>query len=89
MMPMYNLTEYGNNYSKTSESLPKCYRDEPNGTLSDSESFKYKVKIAGNATAPSNTKDVTLIAAALNYLINAWITLEILPIHSEINHFLV
>ena len=27
-MPMYNLTEYSNNYSKTSGSLWKYYRDE-------------------------------------------------------------
>ena len=28
-MPMYNLTEYSKNYSKTSGSLWQYYRDEP------------------------------------------------------------
>ena len=28
-MPMYNLIEYSDNYSKTSGSLRQCYRDEP------------------------------------------------------------
>ena len=28
-MPMYNLIEYGNNYSKISGSLLQYYRDEP------------------------------------------------------------
>ena len=30
IMPMYNLLEYSNNYSKTSESLWNYYRDEIN-----------------------------------------------------------
>ena len=38
-IPMYNLTEYSNNYSKTSESLWKYYRGEPfldpNDTITD------------------------------------------------------
>ena len=29
VMPMSNLIEYSNIYSKASESLWKCYRDEP------------------------------------------------------------
>ena len=29
LMPMYNLIEYSNNYSKTSGSLWQYYRDEP------------------------------------------------------------
>ena len=28
-MPVYNLIEYGDNYSKTSDSLWQYYRDEP------------------------------------------------------------
>ena len=45
VMPMYNLIEYGDNYSKTSGSLWQHYKDDPNDNLTDSESFKYKVKI--------------------------------------------
>ena len=38
-MPMYNLIEYSDNYSKTSGSLWQYYRDEPflgdNSTIAD------------------------------------------------------
>ena len=48
VMPMYNLLEYSQSYSMTSESLWNYYRDEiddvdDNG--SDGKSFKYKTKI--------------------------------------------
>ena len=43
-MPMYNLIEYSENYSKTSGGLLEYYRDEPNDNLTDSESFKSKKK---------------------------------------------
>ena len=45
VMPMYNLIEYSDNYSKTFGSLWQYYKDEPNDNLADSESFKSKVKI--------------------------------------------
>ena len=35
-MSMYDLIEYSDNYSKTSESLRQYYRDEPNDNLQDS-----------------------------------------------------
>ena len=43
VMPMYNLIEYSDNYSKTSGSLWQSYKDGSNDNLEDSESFKYKV----------------------------------------------
>ena len=43
VMPMYNLIEYSNNYSKTSGSLWQ-YKDEPNST----------VKITGKTPADRN-----------------------------------
>ena len=54
VMPMYNLIEYSNNYSKTSGILWKYYRGEPvlnddDNILDlpgDSASFKLNVKIA-------------------------------------------
>ena len=46
VMPMYNLIEYSDNYSKTSGGLWQYYKDDPNDNLTDSESFKSKVKIA-------------------------------------------
>ena len=54
VMPMYNLTEYGDNYSETSGSLWQYYRDEPNDNLPDSESFKSKIKITGKTPAAGN-----------------------------------
>ena len=38
--PMYNLIEYSDNYSQTSENLWQHYKDESNDNLTDSESFK-------------------------------------------------
>ena len=57
-MPVYNLHEYSNNYSKTSDSLWNYYRDEltdetnddngPYKNIINSESFKYKTSITGS-----------------------------------------
>ena len=57
-MPMYNLIQYSDNYSKTSRSLWQYNRNEPsldnNGNVSyfndanhASNSFKYKQEITG------------------------------------------
>ena len=46
VMPMYNLMEYNNYYSKPSGYLRLYYGDEANAALTDFESFKSKVKIA-------------------------------------------
>ena len=51
-MPMFNLIEYIDNYSKTSGSLWQYYKDDPNDNLAKSESFKSKVKITGKT--PNN-----------------------------------
>ena len=70
-MSMYNLIEYSDNYSKTSEVLWKYYRDEPfldaNGAITDfpaddnkSASFTFKTKIA-DKIENSNTKDISNI----------------------------
>ena len=37
VMPMYNLTEYSDNYSKISGRLWQYYKDDPNDNLTDSE----------------------------------------------------
>ena len=79
VMPMYNLIEYSNNYSKTSGSLWQYYRDESdltdNGTIinfnfgdNNSASFKLKQKITGVATA-DGTKDVEIMVP-VKYLNN-------------------
>ena len=40
VMPIHNLIEYSDNYSKASGGLWQYYRDEPKDNLTDSESFK-------------------------------------------------
>ena len=83
-MPMYNLIEYSDNYSKTSGNLWQYYKDEPNDNLTDSELFKSKIKITGITPADGNTKDVDIIVP-LKYSSNFWRTLEIPLINCEVN----
>ena len=83
-MPMYNLIEYSDNYSKTYGSLWQYYKDEPNDNIADTESFKSKVKITGKTPDDGNTKDVEIIVL-LKYLSNFWRTLEMLLINCEVN----
>ena len=73
---MYNLIEYTENYSKTSRKIWQYYKDEPNDNLANSESFKSRVKIAGNNPAGGNTKDLKIIIP-LKYLSNFWRTLDV------------
>ena len=75
-MPMYNLIEYTENYSKTSRKIWQYYKDEPNDNLANSESFKSRVKIAGNNPAGGNTKDLKIIIP-LKYFSNFWRTLDV------------
>ena len=42
VMPIYNLIEYSDNYSKTSGSLWQYYKDDPNNNIRQSESFNIK-----------------------------------------------
>ena len=83
-MPMYNLIEYSDNYSKTSGSLWQYYKDDPNDNIIQSESIKYKTKITGKTTAAGNTKNAQ-IAVPLKYLSNFWRTSEIPLINCEVN----
>ena len=84
VMPMYKLIEYSDNYSKASGSLWKYYKDDPTDNITDSESFKSKVKITGKTADDSNTKDVEIIVP-LKYLSNFWRTLEMPLINCEFN----
>ena len=67
VMPMCNLIEYSDNYSKTSGGLWQYYKDESNKDLADSELFKSKITVTGNNPANGNTKDVEIIVP-LKYL---------------------
>ena len=84
VIPMHNLIECSDNYSKTSESLCQYYKHEPNYNLPDSESFKSKIKITGNTPADSNAKDAEIIVS-LKYLSNFLRTLEMTLINFEVN----
>ena len=84
VIPMYNVIEYSDNYSKTSGSLWLYYKDDSNDNLTDSKSFKSKVKITGKTSNNGNTKDVEIIVP-LKYLSNFWRTLEMLLINCEVN----
>ena len=77
VMPVYNLIEYSDNYSKPSGSLWQYYKDDPNNNITDSESFKFKVKITGKTPNDGNTKDVEIIVP-LKCLSSFWRTLEML-----------
>ena len=91
---MYNLIEYSNNYSKTSEILWQYYRDEPaldnNGTNigfldngNNSASFKFKTKIVGRAD--NNGTENVQIMVSLKYLNNFWRIVEMPLINCEVN----
>ena len=83
-MPIYNIIEYSDIYSKTSGSLWQYYRDEPvlnnAGNIIDfpadnnSVSFEFKEKIASQ-TGDDSTKDVEIMLP-LKYQSNFWRILE-------------
>ena len=90
-MPMYNLIEYSNNYSKTFGILWQYCRDEPtldhDGDIDDfiatTHLFKIKEKITGQ-TGENGTKNVEIMVP-LKYLSNFWRTREMSLINWEIN----
>ena len=59
-------------------------RHEPNATIIDSESCKFKAKIRGRNPDAGNAKDVE-IAVSLKYFSNFLRTFEIPLINNEIN----
>ena len=81
---MFNLTEYRNNYSKTSRGVWQYYKNDSNDNITNSESFKSKIKISGKTPGDRNTKDVKIIVS-LKYLSNFWRTLEMPLINCEVN----
>ena len=61
----------------TIQKHPKAYyKDDPIDNITQSESFKSKIKIAGKTPADGNIKDVEIIVP-LTYLSSFWRTLEI------------
>ena len=91
LIPIYNLTEYSSNYSKTPESLWQLCRDKPALNNDDnpvdlpgnSASFKCKQKITGSPGY--DTKKAFQIMVPLKYFSNFWRTLKMSLINCEIS----
>ena len=94
VMPIYNLTEYSNNYSKISWTLWQYFKDELtldadnaitafNADNATTDLFKIKEKVTGK-TGDNGRTDVKIMVP-LKYLSNFWRTLEMLSINCEIN----
>ena len=91
VMPMYNLKELSDNYSKTSGILWQYYREElafdDDGSITDftannvTDPFNLKVKLTGQ-TANNDTKNVEIMVP-LKYLSKFWQTLEMPLINCE------
>ena len=90
VMPMYNLIEYSDNYSKTSGSLWQYCKEIPavnnDGNIVDfnganaTDSFNFKTKITGQTAADNNNGNIAgrvdvEIMVPLKYLSNFWTTL--------------
>ena len=92
VMPMYNLIEYSDNYSKTSGSLWQYCKEIPaidnDGDIADfnganaTDSFNFKTKITGQ-TNDDGIINVEIMVP-LKYLSNFWRTLEMPLINCEV-----
>ena len=99
VMPMYNLIEYSDNYSKMSGSLWQYCKEIPavnhEGNIVDfnganaTDSFNFKTKITGQTAANNNNGNIAgrvdvEIMVPLKYLSNFWRTLEMSLINCEV-----
>ena len=85
VMPMYNLIEYSDNYSKTTGSLWQYCKDIPGvnkaGNIIDftaintTDSFKIKTKITGQTNNDGEINGIEIMVP-LKYSSNFWRTLE-------------
>ena len=102
-MPMYNLIQYSDNYSKTSGSLWKYCKEIPavnnDGNIVDfnganaTDSFNFKTKITGQTAADYNNGNIAgradvEITVPLKYLSNFWRALEMPLVSCEVEPFL-
>ena len=96
VMPMHNLIEYSDNYSKTSGSLWQYCKEIPDldddGDIADfdganaNDSFNFKTKITGQT---NNNGIINVeIMVPLKHLSNFWRTLETPLINCEVELFL-
>ena len=99
VMPMYNLIEYSDNYSKKSGSLWQYCKEIPavdnTASIEDfnganaTNSFNFKTKITGQTAADNNNRSIAgkvdpEIMVPLEYLSNFWRTLEMPLINCEV-----
>ena len=99
VMPMYNLIEFSDNYSKTSGNLWQYCKEIPainndgaivgfNGADA-TDSFNFRTKITGQTAADNNNGNISgrvdvEIMVPLKYLSNFWRTLEMPLINCEV-----
>ena len=98
LVPMHNLIEYRDNYSKISGSLWQYHKDIPavnnNGDIVDfnganaTDSFNFKAKITGQPDYDGEINNVE-IEAPLKYLSNFRRTLQMPLINCEVNLILI
>ena len=103
VMPMYNLIEYSDNYSKTSGGLWQYWKEIPavddNGDIvafneaNDTDLFNFKSNIIGKTAGNNNDGNIAgrvdvEIMVPHNYLSNFWRTLEMPLINYEIEFIL-
>ena len=92
-MPMYNLIEYSDNYSKTSGSLWQYCKEIPaintNGAITDfngantTNTFDFKTEITDQTNGDGEINCVEIMVP-LKYLSDSWRTLEMPLINPEI-----
>ena len=69
---MYNLIEYSNDYSKTSESLWNFLRDEPNAAVETFASFKSIIRIIEKTLADGIIRNVENLSSFWKSLKNTF-----------------
>ena len=93
VMPMYNVVEYSDNYTKITGSLWQYCKDIPARNANDqiiifdvnnvTDSFNFKVRFTGQNG--NNGRKNVKIMVPLKYLSNFWRTLEMPLINCEVN----
>ena len=96
-MPMYNLVEYSDNYSKASGSVWQYCKDTPavnnNGNIVNfneanaTDSFSFKTRITGQINDDGEINGVEIMVP-LKYLSSFWRTIEMPLINCEIEPIL-
>ena len=98
VMPMYNLIDYSDNYSKTSGSLWQYCKDIPDVNVGDivdfnganaTDSCNFKTKITGQTAVDNDNGNIAgrvdvEIIVPLKYLSNFWRTLEMSLINCDV-----